>query len=186
MTHSRSRATRLSRRAMTLVGLSVAAAGGTASAVAAAPASVRGATLGVSGDSIVRLSARRDSALRDSLVRDSIILGSVLVAEAPAEAAPSSNRGLAVLIDSLRGRSGKLRARIVGSFRGGLALPVVRTVLGDSALDKPGVHALSAASPVSSLSLITLIPFTSKTDGRVESYRVGYWPGVRRTWVSNE
>jgi hypothetical protein len=79
--------------------------------------------------------------------------------------------------DSLLGRSGKLRARFLLTARHSLALPILRHFFGDSAISQPGVYALSdSVLGGRSFSLITMLPFGSKTRGRVGSYRVGWWP----------
>lgn len=76
--------------------------------------------------------------------------------------------------DSLRGRSGRLRARIVRPVEpahdsiGQATLLAVR----DSATDEP-------------FYFITLLPFTEKRQGRVGSYQVGRWPAEVRAPLSD-
>jgi len=110
----------------------------------------------------------------------------------PAFAAPAavaatpaaSGAGLVVggtLLDSLRGRSGKLRARFLVRTRE-LALPALQRLFGD-----PASEGRSVVIPVSDsatgrpFSFITLLPFTNKAGGRVENYRVGFWPAEKRS-----
>ena len=69
--------------------------------------------------------------------------------------------------DSLRGRSGKLMARFLSRTSGDMAIPVLDRYLGDSAR--------------ASFAFIPLIPFESKSGGRIGSYRIGYFPGERRS-----
>jgi uncharacterized protein YcbK (DUF882 family) len=83
----------------------------------------------------------------------------------------------AIDTDSLKGKSGKLMARIVGAVRGG-PIRVLQQLFGDSAAARPGVYTASAAG--NSFSLISLLPFQAKTRGRVGSYRIGSWPAERR------
>jgi hypothetical protein len=83
--------------------------------------------------------------------------------------------------DVLLGHSGKLRARFLSSIRHSLVLPVLRHFFGDSAVAHPGVYALGTGSSFGSpFTLITMLPFTSKTRGRIGRYLVGRWPSERR------
>lgn len=79
---------------------------------------------------------------------------------AEAGLAPSDSRR--AIPDSLRGRSGRLKARIEPAAVGP-ELKVVR----DSSTDEP-------------FHFITLLPFAEKRDGRVGVYRVGRWPAEAR------
>lgn len=85
------------------------------------------------------------------------------------------------LPDSLLGRSGKLRARFVLAIDHSLVLPVLRHFFGDSAVSRPGIYSIAdsllGGAP---FSFITLLPFSSKSRGRVGDYRVGWWPAERR------
>jgi hypothetical protein len=84
-----------------------------------------------------------------------------------------TERILAVL-DSLRGRSGKLRARLVprSSERAGL----FARLLGDSALRTPGVHDVRDSAGTMAFAIVTIHDFADKLNGRIGSYRIGYWP----------
>lgn len=88
----------------------------------------------------------------------------------------SGNSAATLPADSLTGRSGKLLARMVGASLGG-PIRVLRELFGDSATARPGVYTASLASR--SFSLITLLPFRSKSAGRVGEYRLGNWPRER-------
>jgi hypothetical protein len=74
---------------------------------------------------------------------------------------------------SYEGRSGKLRAH----FLRALEIPVIRRLFGDgdSALAAPGVYSV----PNASFAFITMVPFNSKTKGRIGDYRIGFWPAER-------
>ncbi len=86
-----------------------------------------------------------------------------------------------VLEDSLRGRSGKLFARFV-SPRQPLAVEMLRRFFGDDAARSPGLLAfVDSAIGGPEFTFITLRPFTDKTEGRIGRYRIGFWPGERRT-----
>jgi hypothetical protein len=96
------------------------------------------------------------------------------------EAYPARASGVELSVsDTLRGRSGKLRARFL-PYLAQLDIPVLRAFLGDSVTRTPGVHVLRDSSPSSLFTFITLRPFSDKVKGRVGSYRMGYWPFERR------
>ncbi len=76
------------------------------------------------------------------------------------------------LLDSLLGRSRKLRARFLTPAKAAGhpdAPAALQTVLGDSA--KP-------------FRFLTLRPFTDKVAGRIGGYRIGFFPGERRTMTT--
>jgi uncharacterized protein YcbK (DUF882 family) len=87
--------------------------------------------------------------------------------------------GTRFFLDSLRGRSGKLRARFLTHAQLS-ALPVLTRLLGDSIARKPGVYTLADSASRPSLAVITLRPFGDKVRGRLGEYRLGYWPLERR------
>lgn len=82
-------------------------------------------------------------------------------------------------LDTLRGRSGKLRARFL-PYLARLDLPFLNALLNDSVTKTPGVHVLRDSSASSLFTFITLRPFSDKVRGRVGGYRMGYWPFERR------
>ncbi|HET7459232.1 MAG TPA: hypothetical protein VFJ74_16400 [Gemmatimonadaceae bacterium] len=106
-------------------------------------------------------------------------------AAAVAPLSATSARGGAIvvdgaLLDSLRGRSGKLRARFLVRTRE-LALPALQRLFGDPATEgRTEVIPVSDSATGRPFSFITLLPFTNKAGGRVENYRVGFWPAERR------
>ena len=77
-------------------------------------------------------------------------------------------------IDSLRGRSGKLRARQVP--RSSAHLSFFMRLFGDTAVRALGVHDVKDSAGTARFSLITIRDFGEKLDGRIGSYRIGYWP----------
>ena len=89
-------------------------------------------------------------------------------------------RDSAVRTDTtLAGRSGKLRARLVSRART-LRIPALERLFGDSSFfQAPGVRAVQDSTGYS-LTLITLIPFEQKEQGRLGGYRMGFWPGEKR------
>ena len=80
--------------------------------------------------------------------------------------------------DSLVGKSGKLRARILGPRRTG-SIPVLQRLFGDSASRHPGVYATADSASGRPFSFITLVPFNARERGRLGAYRIGTWPGER-------
>ena len=82
-----------------------------------------------------------------------------------------------VYLDSLLGKSGKLRARFLAARTG---IPLLERLFGDSAARTPGVYAVPDAAAGSDFAFITLRPFADKVGGRIGSYRIGYWPYERR------
>jgi hypothetical protein len=87
----------------------------------------------------------------------------------------SSNANMNELLDTLRGRSRKLRARFVAPKRAA-SIPVLRELFGDTAVSKPGVYAAADSASSSSFSFITMRPFSDKVAGRIGSYRIGFFP----------
>jgi hypothetical protein len=94
---------------------------------------------------------------------------------AHARAQAAARAESASTVDSLAGKSGKLRARLVGAGSG--AIRVLQTLFGDSAVHRPGVYATSSFGP---FSFIRLLPFGAKQGDRIGSYRIGSWPGEGR------
>jgi len=79
--------------------------------------------------------------------------------------------------DSLKGRSGKLRALLVP--RSGRRVGVLQRLFGDSLLQTPGVHDLRDSSGTAQFALITMRDFTEKLGGRIGEYNIGFWPAER-------
>ena len=110
-----------------------------------------------------------------------LVAASAPVRAAGAQIAPDSAAGDVLqqgsLVDALFGRSGKLRARLLGGpGKGVLAFPFLsRLVTGK--LGTPGLHEVADASLPRPMTLIGLLPFSEKKDGRIGTYRMGFWPG---------
>jgi hypothetical protein len=106
-----------------------------------------------------------------------VLAGGGTVAPAPAvsPAAVSSELG----VDTLRGRSGKLKARFL-PYLARLDIPILSSLIGDTVVRTPGVYVLRDSSRSSLFTFITLRPFSDKVKGRVGAYRMGYWPFERR------
>ena len=82
--------------------------------------------------------------------------------------------------DSLFGRSGKLRFRLFSASRL-FALPILERLFGGpSGEAPPGVYAAAEDIMGRPFAFISMIPFDTKTGGRVGDYRVGFWPGERK------
>src|SRR4029078_10346802 len=79
--------------------------------------------------------------------------------------------------DTLKGRSGKLRAVLVP--RSGRHIGILERLFGDSALRTPGVHARPDSAGDMSGALITMRDFGEKLGGRIGDYRIGFWPAER-------
>jgi uncharacterized protein YcbK (DUF882 family) len=85
--------------------------------------------------------------------------------------------------DRVFGRSGKLRARLLGGSKGILAFPFLSNLL-KSKVGTPGVHRVEDKNLGKPLTFISLLPFSEKKNGRIGSYRMGFWPGERGRLLS--
>jgi hypothetical protein len=95
----------------------------------------------------------------------------------------SASRAGLLSLDSLVGRSGKLRALFVSRSRPAFAVAALEQLFGDSALDTPGIYTIRDTVIKPAFSLITLLPFAAKEKGRIGTYRIGYWPHERQAAV---
>ena len=82
--------------------------------------------------------------------------------------------------DTLFGYSGKLRVRFLGEAARAARIPLLGTLFGDSAMSRPGMYVLPDSTVGKPLAFITMLPFNSKSKGRIGTYLVGSWPGERR------
>jgi hypothetical protein len=80
-------------------------------------------------------------------------------------------------LDSMRGRSGKLRALLVS--RSDHRVGVLQRLFGDSLVGTPGVRDVHDSTGTSDFALITMRDFTEKLEGRIGGYRIGFWPSER-------
>ena len=76
-------------------------------------------------------------------------------------------------LDSLIGRSGRLRVRILEPDETRY-YPALGATFGPAAL-QPGIRSLPRAD--SGFAFVTLAPWSAKTGNRIKAYHVGYWPG---------
>lgn len=81
-------------------------------------------------------------------------------------ATTGSTRGTSGIPDSLRGRSGKLLARFKGKTSGRIAIPAVSNYLGDSATE--------------AFNFLPMLPFEAKRQGKIGTYKIGYFPSEKR------
>lgn len=92
----------------------------------------------------------------------------------------------ASLPDSMAGRSGKLRARLVSPRRDG-GIRILRELFGDSAAQRPGVYHAADSASGRRFALINLLPFQARERGKLGGYRIGFWPGeMRSLWASTK
>ncbi|MDQ3949398.1 MAG: hypothetical protein M3282_03545 [Gemmatimonadota bacterium] len=81
--------------------------------------------------------------------------------------------------DPIFGRSGKLRARLLGNSGNGLlAFPFLSSLL-KGKLGQPGVHRVETEKLGQPFTFIRLLPFSEKVNGRIGGYRMGFWPAER-------
>jgi hypothetical protein len=126
--------------------------------------------LGVSG---VPVALAADAAKRDTVVARRAPGSATREAGSPSEARDRLVSG----DDSLKGRSGKLRALLVPRSDGRVG--VLQRLFGDSLLRTPGVHPVRDSAGLAHFALITMRDFAEKLGGRVGSYRMGFWPAER-------
>lgn len=119
-------------------------------------------------------------------MRSALVAGAIAVAlggsSSAAERQLEPDDPRLVIPDSLRGRSGKLRARIVPPPADAeLQVSPVARLFGPESLRRPAVWMVRDSVSNRPFAFITLLPFGEKRDGRVGSYRVGRWPSEGRT-----
>jgi hypothetical protein len=106
------------------------------------------------------------------------MLCAMAVSAAPAREV-ARGASLTMVGDSLTGVSGKLRARFVARTQA-FAIPLLRTLFGESPARAAGVYALPVADQGRPFSFVTMRPFSDKVNGRIGAYRIGFWPGEQR------
>lgn len=135
-----------------------------------------------------RSASRRDSVTKTSSASQLIkpLFGAVCIAvlalalTRPTTAgartpAISAARTEVTMLDSLKGLSRKLRARIVTPSKAA-GIAVLRELFGDSLPHRAGVYAADAGA---SFHFITMRPFADKVKGRIGAYRIGFFPNER-------
>ena len=127
----------------------------------------------------------RDRLLGRALAFCVAATGAGLLATVTARVAQASDRDsvrtrttATVEDDSLRGRSGKLRAVLIP--RSERRPGVLERLFGDSLPRTPGIHELRDSTGGLSLALITMRDFAEKLGGKIGAYRMGFWPAERR------
>ena len=105
-----------------------------------------------------------------------IVVSDTAAPEFSSETAATSD----AVSDTLFGYSGKLRVRFLGEAARSARIPVLGALFGDSAARKPGMYVLPDSAVGQPLAFITMLPFTSKSKGRIGQYLIGSWPGERR------
>jgi hypothetical protein len=117
-------------------------------------------------------------------LRACALLAFVLLGTAAGAAtAPAAGDPVVISVsDSLRGRSGRLRFRIIRpEVAPAEELDQLARAFGPDALTHPGLLAAQDSVSADTFHFASLVPFTDKQDGRVGVYRVGRWPAeVRR------
>jgi len=89
-----------------------------------------------------------------------------------------------VLEDSLFGRSGKLRVRLLGGTDA-QQVPGLKELFGAAAVARPSVLAMATVDDPNAFAFITLRPWREKRGGYVGPYRMGWWPGERTVVAAN-
>lgn len=133
----------------------------------------------------------RDSRTRKRLSATSVVVVALALLTSPATAlsqTPAPIRDSVPLPDTTQtaisqflGFSGKLRAvqitaRLLGQH------PTLAAIMDAYGITSPGIHQVGLTSAAGdSVTLISLIPFDAKDGGKVEGYRIGYWPREKRS-----
>lgn len=88
-----------------------------------------------------------------------------------------------IFSDTLAGRSGKLKARLVSPRRTG-GIRILRELFGESASQRPGIYQAMDSASGRRVAFINLLPFQARERGKVGTYRIGFWPGESRpAWM---
>jgi hypothetical protein len=101
-----------------------------------------------------------------------------------AAAAPTAEPTRFVLDDTLFGRSGALRVRLLEPEVAS-RVPGLREAFGEAALHAPAVLGFATADDAEAFSFVTIRPWREKRGEYVGTYRLGWWPSERRLVASN-
>jgi hypothetical protein len=82
--------------------------------------------------------------------------------------------------DTLSGRSGKLWMKLVSTSTADTT-GVLWRLFGDSAAGRPGVYVTREGEQDTGFTFVNLVPFHAKQKGMLGDYRMGSWPGERRS-----
>lgn len=129
------------------------------------------------------LSAIRFGVPRAVFVAAALLLSHAIIG-APARAGALLDDPRVPIPDSLRGRSGQLRAFVVRPASDSLATVPVAALIGPEAVQRPAVWTVTDSASAAPFHFITLRPFAEKRDGRVGVYRLGRWPSETRRPLS--
>ena len=89
-----------------------------------------------------------------------------------------------VLEDSLFGRSGKLRVRLLDAAEAH-HVPGLKDVFGAEAIARPSILAMATVDDPQAFAFITMRPWREKRGAYVGPYRMGWWPGERAVVAAN-
>jgi len=89
-----------------------------------------------------------------------------------------------VLDDSLFGRSGKLRVRLLNNTEAQSVVGLT-TLFGAEAVARPSVLGMATVDDPQAFAFITLKPWREKRGAYVGPYRMGWWPGERAVVAAN-
>jgi uncharacterized protein YcbK (DUF882 family) len=89
-----------------------------------------------------------------------------------------------VLEDSLFGRSGKLRVRLLDGNEA-QQITGLKELFGAEAVSRPSVLGMATVDDPQAFSFITLRPWREKRGAYVGPYRMGWWPGERAVVAAN-
>ena len=89
-----------------------------------------------------------------------------------------------VLEDSLFGRSGKLRVRLLDGNEAH-RVTGLKELFGAEAVSRPSVLGMATVDDPQAFSFITLRPWREKRGAYVGPYRMGWWPGERSVVAAN-
>ena len=89
-----------------------------------------------------------------------------------------------VLEDSLFGRSGKLKVRLLGGTDAE-RIPGLKNLFGAEAIARPSVLGMATVDDPQAFAFITLRPWREKRGAYVGPYRMGWWPGERSVVAAN-
>lgn len=84
-----------------------------------------------------------------------------------------------ILSDTLAGKSGKLKARLISPKRTG-GIRILRDLFGETAAKRPGVYQASDSTSGRRFAFINMLPFQARERGKLGTYRIGFWPGESR------
>lgn len=148
----------------------------TGTAISRRPAITKGSRAGIASGVLV-IAAAAALALPDRATATDNRFVAPLPTEADSTSATASaSVSKASLLDSLIGRSRKLRARFLPAHS--TNVPVLEQLFGEDALNTPGVYG-TLADELGSFHLVTMRPFSDKVKGRIGSYRIGTFPSER-------